>query len=452
MTAGGPRKARPASMQKRARDRLERLYEISKHLAIFESTEKDFPRLLSLAASVFPLSSAVLIERRGEVPKTTIWPATGLGEDHKKKAIAHARKHYSFLADMTPTQSTDLDKSRVIEATMKGKGFFGRRGKSSPDKFFVLPIVLGRTPVFGVLQFETFGALDEGDLAFVDALTNLIAVALDRSYRIMDERTETQARAEAQSLKLVRSQGRVTSLEEEQVLREQFVSYLSHDLKTPLTAAKMSALLVLRKPESAENCQLLARRIVNDIDRADRMIEDLLDANRIRAGEPIRLDVGICDLRALANGTLGLLRTIHGDRFVLDAVQQEVWGYWDRDGLRRVIENLVNNAVKYGSPDRPVTIALRQSQQGVRLMVHNEGEPIPARDQAGLFRRFTRTGAAQSGKKKGWGLGLALVQGIVHAHGGKVSIESSRAHGTTFTVVLPNDSRPQVEPKESASA
>jgi signal transduction histidine kinase len=427
---------------------LERLYKISKALATFESVERSFPEILSLAAKAFPLLSAVLIEKRGAVPKTTIWPTTGLDEEHVKTTISRARSVYSYLTDLTPAQATDLSGANVTQAPLSGHEY-AQRCPKSPDRFLVLPLILGSRRVFGVVQFEAQGKLGEGDLYFVEALADLIAVALDRCYRIMEERELQKSERE----NLMKSQGRVFRLEEEGKLRETFVNTLSHDLRLPLTSATLSAQLIARSPENASNSQLLASRIVSDLSRMERMISDLLDASRVRAGERLRLDdVRVCNLRSLTVDTIVMLRAIHGDRFVLGGEQVEVWGYWNSDGLRRVIENLATNAIKYGRPEGPVTVTVKLSGQCVELSVHNQGEPIPPQDRANLFQQFKRLGSAHNSKKKGWGLGLAVVRGVVEAHGGEVSIESSAGHGTTFVVTLPIDSRPQAVQAEVASA
>jgi len=89
-----------------------------------------------------------------------------------------------------------------------------------------------------------------------------------------------------------------------------------------------------------------------------------------------------------------------------------------------------------------VTVTLTQAGPNVRLAVHKEGDPIPLREQADLFKQFRRADKSQTTGKKGWGLGLTLVKGMVQAHGGKVLIESTPGSGTSFIVELPRDSRP----------
>lgn len=115
---------------------------------------------------------------------------------------------------------------------------------------------------------------------------------------------------------------------------------------------------------------------------------------------------------------------------------------WDGEELRRALWNLGTNAVKYGAPDKPITITLKRSDSGARISVHNYGSVIAPEDRANLFDPFARTREAQTKGQTGWGLGLTLVRGCAEAHGGKVSIESDAAIGTTFTIHLPPDSRP----------
>jgi len=227
-----------------------------------------------------------------------------------------------------------------------------------------------------------------------------------------------------------------SKLQEERALRERFVSTLAHDLRTPLTAAKMSSQLLLRSADDPARLQKLAGRIADNIDRADQMIRDLLDANRIKAGEKLPLEVDRCCLNEVAKQTLEELSSIHGDRFVLQA-SSILEGFWSPSGIRRILENLCGNGVKYGAPHRPVTVSLEADGGEVEIQVHNEGTPIPAAELPNLFEPFRRSSTARVSGERGWGLGLTLVKGIAEAHGGTVSVRSSETQGTVFTVRLP---------------
>jgi signal transduction histidine kinase len=290
--------------------------------------------------------------------------------------------------------------------------------------------------------------LCEKDVEFVDALSNLVAIAIDRYYRIQYERELKAKEALESSHKLSRSEASVTDLETERELRENFVSLLSHDLRTPLSAAKISAQLIQREVGITETTRSLASRIVFNMNRVDQMISDLLDANRIRSGEKLPLNIEPFDLIALVGRTLEELTTIHGERFILKA-PDILDGYWDQRSIRRIIENLCNNAIKYGSPDAPTILSLSQNTEKitdqitdqVTIEVQNTGDLISPEDQKTLFQQFRRSKTAQDSGKKGWGIGLSLVRGVAEAHGGTVKVASDAERGTVFTVTLPIDSR-----------
>ncbi|MGZ3699650.1 MAG: GAF domain-containing sensor histidine kinase [Bdellovibrionota bacterium] len=408
-----------------AYERLEALYEIGKYLAVFETVEETLPKILKVVTGTLPFLSAVMVEKRGEIDHATIWPTDGLDQERLQKTIERARASYFYFAGS----------GNMIDQPT------GRH----ESRFLNFPLVVDFRPVFGVLQLEFTSALNEVDVRFASTLTDLISVAIDRLRRIKQETLLQQTQLAERSGQLAHSQEQVTEMASERDQREWFVSTLSHDLRTPLTSARMYADLIIRQPQSIEVSRDRAEKIVGEIKRADKMIHDLLDANLIRAGEKLRLEIDHCDLALLAEETKNVMAAIHGDRFNLKFGQAEIWGYWSRDALRRVLENLLNNAVKYGSSSQPITLSIEQSELSTHVAVHNEGNPISMEDQARVFEQFTRTDSAQKSGRKGWGLGLALVHGIVAAHGGKVWVESRPWDGTTFHINIPNDARPSTD-------
>lgn len=225
-------------------------------------------------------------------------------------------------------------------------------------------------------------------------------------------------------------------------LREQFIAILTHDLKNPLSAAKTSAQMILRVLEHPDKCETLASRAVGSIKRIEGMIQDLLDTFQIRAGRPLPIDKQINDLNKTAQEAVDELTTVHGTRFILKTQGAAIANFCS-DGVRRSIENLANNAVKYGDAQTPITLTVSNTERGsVEISVHNHGNPLIADEQAKLFLPFHRAPFAQTSGKKGWGLGLTLVQGVAQAHGGNVKVDSSPEAGTTFTIQFPNDLPP----------
>lgn len=247
--------------------------------------------------------------------------------------------------------------------------------------------------------------------------------------------------AVAELLERQRAEGAASKLELALDLRQKFFALVSHDLRQPLTAIKASAELILRHPQRAELCAALSSRIVESVNRADRLIVDLLDANRLRAGLELVLNVARVDLHALVAELLFDLSIVHAGRCRYDEPEACV-GFWDPKALRRAVENLVSNAVKYGDAEAPVTLKVERQEGTIQISVHNHGNPIAPLELENLFQWHERTAAAQMSGQTGWGLGLMLVKGIAEAHGGVVRVRSSAEEGTTFTIELPLDARP----------
>lgn len=235
-------------------------------------------------------------------------------------------------------------------------------------------------------------------------------------------------------------QSAVYDLKEEKSLREKFVSTLTHDLRTPLTSAKLSGELIMLQEKKFGRSTKSAKKLLRNLDRIENMIDGLLDADRVRAGERIPVSFSHFDLLNLMRCTVSELVEIHGNRFeyINLTKKRAVKGYWSKSGLRRIVENLVNNAVKYGDKDNQIRITISlECSQVLKISVHNQGSPIPAAEQRSLFDQFQRGHAASRSAEKGWGLGLTLVKAMLDAHHGRITLQSTKDTGTTFNAFFP---------------
>jgi signal transduction histidine kinase len=235
----------------------------------------------------------------------------------------------------------------------------------------------------------------------------------------------------------VRLRMALEKLQKEYDVREQFVATLSHDLRSPLSIAHLSAQIIEEEFNNPETSKVESLRIQKSLSRADQLITGLLNEHRIAGGKDT-LALAPVDLAVLIPEILEDFRLKHGPRFGLHLSQPGLVVQGNSEGLWRAIENLISNAIKYGSVNSVVSVGVTQlHDRRVEISVHNFGEMIPVEDQQRIFNPFHRGSATKAGGIEGWGLGLSLVKRVVEEHRGSVQIESFETEGTTFKILLP---------------
>ncbi|SEO63090.1 sensor histidine kinase [Nitrosovibrio sp. Nv6] len=270
---------------------------------------------------------------------------------------------------------------------------------------------------YQILRWSIFDVLKSNDVQLDDNEVFLINASIDVSIR---EAVNAFALAQA-------------------ALRERFVAALTHDLRNPLSNAHIAAQLIEQSSDLAK-IKEFAGHIVANLKRMDGMIQDLLDSARFQNGERLPLRLEEFDMQELAKEVCTQFSVMHGARFQL--IAQTARGWWDREAIKRAIENLIGNALKYGTPDTPIRIKIDSLHERVILTVHNEGEPIPQEQAESIFQVFRRAGTAKEGSKEGWGIGLPYVRSVAESHGGSIGVDSSAHRGTTFMIDIPADARP----------
>jgi signal transduction histidine kinase len=221
-------------------------------------------------------------------------------------------------------------------------------------------------------------------------------------------------------------------------LREQFIASLAHDLRAPLHTASMVAELITLTTDSPKTKEL-ANKIVDNIQRADHMAQSLLDTMAFSKGQNLRLMLSNFDILDIAKEVVQTTKEKDGIQCKL--IGESIYGWWGRDALRRSLENLISNAIKYGDVSKPITITFTKQHGNLILSVHNEGAPVPIEEQAAIFQAFRRAENAQKGDKPGWGIGLPYVRAVMESLGGSIVVDSALGRGTTFTINIPIDSR-----------
>jgi two-component system phosphate regulon sensor histidine kinase PhoR len=223
-------------------------------------------------------------------------------------------------------------------------------------------------------------------------------------------------------------------------LRQDFVANVSHELKTPLTVVKtcVETLLDGAVEDPAARGQFL-QQIADQADRLHALILDLLSLARVESGEKA-LDLhAVAVGRAVAACVERHRPRAEAKRMTLEAIppSEETTVWADDEALGQILDNLVDNAVKYTQPGGTVRVRWEVEGKNVRLKVEDNGPGIPERDLPRIFERFYRVDRARSRELGGTGLGLSIVKHLIQVMGGSVQAESELGKRTTFTVWLP---------------
>lgn len=363
-------------------------------------------------------------------------------ESRARAEIEAARvQNRTALRDHLPTflerLAKALDPRNDLENAADGTDVCDTHGKERADlSAYTIPQVLHEYSILRQCVFETLetaAVLERQERETV--LLSFDAAARDAAAAFHELRTEREREKRREV------EGEVERLEAESDVQKTFVATLTHDLRNPISSVRMALDLLLRELPADPEILSLAEMMARNLERTETMLLDLLDANRIKSGHRLPLDLERCDLTVLAKTTLAELLAVRGQGCILQA-RGEIWGYWSACRLRRVLDNLLDNAIKYGLPGGPITLSVQQSQAETTIVVHNKGTPIPLEDQATIFEPHYQLDGGDGRRASGWGLGLTLVKAVTEAHGGHVRIESEATSGTSFIVTLPNDARP----------
>jgi signal transduction histidine kinase len=219
-----------------------------------------------------------------------------------------------------------------------------------------------------------------------------------------------------------------------------FVSAVSHEFRTPLTSMRhLTDLLRSGSIADSERRSQYYGLLGRETERLHRMVESLLSLGRIDAGAYVwRLESS--DAGDLARAAVDEFRNepqAVGREIVCEVESPLRPIHVDREALNRALWNLLENASKYSKPGTPIRVSVRRSADAVTVDVADAGIGIPAAERSLIFQKFVRGAEAKRAGIRGVGVGLALVQRIVEAHGGSVRLERELGRGSTFTLVFP---------------
>jgi signal transduction histidine kinase len=222
--------------------------------------------------------------------------------------------------------------------------------------------------------------------------------------------------------------------------RSRFVSAVSHELKTPLTAIRMFAetLQLGRSPDPETQTEYL-ETIVNESERLTRLLNNVLDFSKIERGqkEYRRTPNDLADI--VSASARAMRYQLEQQHFTLNVEVQDGVppANVDRDAIEQAILNLLANAMKYSGTSRVIDLRLKQADGQAVIEVVDRGVGIDAGDQPKIFEQFYRVPTKRNDGIPGTGLGLTLVRHIAKGHGGRVTVTSAPGEGSTFGIHLP---------------
>ena len=234
----------------------------------------------------------------------------------------------------------------------------------------------------------------------------------------------------------------VTEQEQNERDRREFVSNVSHELRTPLTSMRS---YIETLSEGAWQDQEMAPRFLkitlDETDRMIRMINDLLDLSRMD-NDNLKLNIEMVNFNELVNFVLDRFDVIIANsekkyRIVREFTQRPLFVEVDTDRMIQVIDNIMNNAIKYSPDGGKITVRLMETHNNVILSITDQGLGIPKKDISRIFERFYRVDKARARKQGGTGLGLAISKEVVKALGGTIWATSIENYGSTFYISLP---------------
>ena len=248
-----------------------------------------------------------------------------------------------------------------------------------------------------------------------------------RLRRVASERNELYA--------LVKHQR--DDLQRVQLQKEQLAAFLVHDFKNPVGSINLQAELIRRDPGASPRARRAADRILEETAALMRMITNLLDISKADEGKlaPRREDV---DLPALGAEVLDALRARadgSGVTLVADMVAGSARA--DRDLIRRVLENLVDNAIRHAPEGTAVSLRSERASKATRILVADAGTGVPPAERERIFERFVQAAEGAEGVRSNRGLGLAFCKLAVEAHGGTIHVEDAHP-GAMFCVTIPH--------------
>jgi PAS domain S-box-containing protein len=421
---------RDATPRRREMERLAFLADASVELNASLDYEKTLSTVANLAVPAFADFCQVVMVVDG-VPR----PLASAHADPEKAALAPT--HYDpceldrtfgtghVIATGEPKLVSEVTPAMIDEVSANGTcGEWLRQLK--PRSYIGVPLKRGQETIGAItlVMADSGRCHDMRDLNVAVALAERAGIAVEHA-RLFEELRLARAEADA----------RRRDAELANRSKDEFLAVLGHELRNPLAPIVMALELMKRRAGCSRESAIVERQVKHLI----RLVDDLLDVSRILRSKAVltKERVGVAQL--VADGVALVSPLLEQRRhFVTVDVQEGIWVQGDPVRLAQVVSNLMNNAAKYSPPGAPISVEAHCEGNEVVLRVRDTGMGIDPSVILSIFEPFVQSPQALDRAQGGLGLGLAIVRGLVHLHGGSVSAHSEgRGRGSEFVVRLP---------------
>ena len=231
----------------------------------------------------------------------------------------------------------------------------------------------------------------------------------------------------------------ISQLRQLNSMRRDFISNLSHELRTPVSVIRANSETLLSGAlEDKKEAAVFAKAIMHNSERLSEMVSDLIDLSRIEYGD-LKLNIRSIDVNQIIESIVFSMKSILKRKNIsikFDPHQTKSMVEADLNALERIINNFIDNAYKYSPKNSLIVITTESTNDDIKINIIDEGDGIAPKEMNLIFDRFFRTASARASEKTGSGLGLAIVKNLVNSLNGKVGVDSNEK-GSTFWFTLP---------------
>lgn len=386
-----------------------------------------------------------------------------------RKFVQQVRKRMSLsLAQLVAEFPADKEVALEVDELLVTED-----ADAEMESFLAVPVVVeNKTLALIGFASTTPDAFKPEDISFAYTLANYYSLILARARveeemlrrevddqlhreRLKLEAAKKEAEIEATRRSLDAERKAVRELKRIDELKSEFISTVSHEMRTPMTSIKSSMDLLLsgRLGEIQKEHKPFLEIAVRNIDRLAQLTDDVLNVSRIESGR-VKMAPGIHEVEPVVEAVLNTLATKLDENSAV--VETELSGglkaYFDRNSLTQVFTNLIANAVNHNQPGVHVRVSVVSQEEGfLTISVADDGVGILESERSKVFDRFYQSGRTYGEGSKGTGLGLTISRGLVKAMGGKMWVEGEEGKGADFRLTLPLTKDVLAGPDEKSS-